>query len=390
MAAAQQSIEENCLLGEPILLPLLQSMYYYAATDIYAPIDMPGFDNSAMDGYCFSFEDYQQGVPLRVTQSIQAGDAAAEPLAKGEAARIYTGARLPPGADTVVMQEKTRIENNLLQIMQDDIYAQANVRHKASQTKKGSLILSRYSLITSGVIGFLAGFGLREISIFQAPRIGILVSGKELVKAGTELQEGQIYESNSLSLQALLLDLKLSASVVEQVADDAALTKNKIREMLIALDVLIITGGISVGDYDFVHDALLENNVEKVFYKVQQKPGKPLFFGKIGAKRIFALPGNPASTATCFHQYVKPLLQAYLGKQAIFACREKAILQHDYSKKQGLTHFLKAHSSEGKVTILHGQESYKMDAFSTANCLVELDRERDEFKAGDTLNIVFI
>ena len=387
---AQRLLSENINYTEIEQVLLMESLGRYAALPILAPMDIPQFDNSAMDGYCFMFSDFIQGIPLRLIDTIQAGTTLLPQLKSGEAAHIFTGAPIPPGADTVVMQEKISVDDNILVFKSNDISRGLNIRLSASQTKKGTEILASHQYINAGIIGFLAGFGITHISVFSKPRIGICCTGKELVIAGSDLKPGQIYESNSISLHALLSEIKIDPIEIIRVEDDLEKTVLAISNLLSKVDIIILTGGISVGAYDFVLEALQKNQVEKIFYKVKQKPGKPLYFGRKGNQFVFALPGNPAATFTCFHQYAKPFIQSMMGKNNMYDLTQKGALDHSYTKKIGLQHFVKAIIRENKITILANQESYKMNAFVDANCLVSLDANTENFEKNDMLSYINI
>jgi molybdopterin molybdotransferase len=390
VSAAKKMLNEHAFRGEVVQLPLLDSIGHYAAAGIKAPMDIPGFDNAAMDGFCFRYSDYEKQIPLHIRYTIQAGETTLPNLQGGEAAKIFTGAPIPIGADTVVMQEKTYVEDERLYFIDNDFIAGANIRLRASQTSSGEVILSENTLINAGLIGFLAGFGIQSVYVYKAPRIGICCTGKELIAPGQPLQFGQIYESNSISLQALLAEMNIAPLMIKTVDDDLNSIRTAIQDMLDYTDILIITGGISVGAYDYVHEALQLNGIDKLFYKVKQKPGKPMFFGKIDRKRVFALPGNPAATFTCFHQYVKPFLQFVLGQKNMYDATKTGFLNTSYLKKGSLTQFLKAHEVSGKINILDGQESYKMNAFSLANCLIELSEDKQLFDEKNPIPFISI
>lgn len=385
---ARAVLTENVYRGDIIEIPLLECIGKFAADAVIAPMDIPGFDNAAMDGFCFRYADYEKQIPLNVRYTIQAGEITLPELLPGEAAKIFTGAPIPKGGDTVVMQEKTYLEEGRLYFTDNDFIEGANIRQRASQTPAGETILTEHTLINAGVIGFLAGFGIQSLKVFKAPRIGICCTGKELVAPGQPLQFGQIYESNSISLQAMLAEMNITPLVIKTVDDNLSSIQTAIHEILDSVDILIITGGISVGAYDYVFEALQLNGVDKLFYKVKQKPGKPMFFGRRDRKRVFALPGNPAATFTCFHQYVKPFLQFMQGQKNMYDVTKSGFLTHTYLKKGSLTQFLKAREEQGKITILDGQESYKMNAFSLANCLIELNADKQLFD--ETTPIPFI
>lgn len=387
---AQEIIAEQIVRGMVHQVNLLDALNTYSAETILAPIDMPNFDNAAMDGYCFTYGDYKAGIDLQVRYTIQAGDTHQIQLKKGEAARIFTGAAIPEGADTVEMQEKVQEHEQKISIQNTVIQAGQHIRLQASQTKKGDILIQQHTYINAGVIGFLAAFGIDKIQVYKKPKIGILVTGNELINTTQIPQKGQIYESNSTSLLALLQEMKLYDNKVVSAKDDLNEISNQVHQLLKEVDILLVSGGISVGDYDYVQEALKQNGVEEIFYKIKQKPGKPIFFGIKESKRIFALPGNPASSFTCFHLYVKPFLLAYLGKENIYRETRMAIIAQDYVKKTGLTHYLKAYTDAGKVQLEIGQESYIMQAFSKANCLVELPAESSEIKAGTAVKIILI
>lgn len=235
-------------------------------------------------------------------------------------------------------------------------------------------------------MAFLSGLGINEIEIYRRPKIAIINTGKELVKTGGKLKEGQIYESNSYSLHNALAALHITPQKTVIVNDDFEEIKKEISSSLKENDILLITGGVSVGDYDYVPQALAANGVKEVFHKIKQKPGKPLYFGIKDKTLIFGLPGNPASVLTCFYQYVIPSIKKMMGfkeyelRHLLLPC-----LNH-YEKKKGLTHFLKAKLHQnGTVEILAHQESYKMNTYSIANALVEIDEDCTEICKGNLI-----
>lgn len=362
---------------------LSDSLHSYIAKPIYAPIDVPNFTNSAMDGYAFCYQDWMDKNEITVKYIIQAGQTELPTLKRGEAARIFTGAMIPIGADIVVMQEKATVENNKLIVQKGEFQKGDNIRPLGSQTKKGELVAAENTLITPGVIGMLAGFGIEKVHVFSSPKIGIIVTGNELVTAGTPLKKGQIYESNSITLQSALKEMDISVEFIVKVSDDKEKTFHEIQTRIPEVDVLLLTGGISVGDYDYVKESLERAEIHQLFYKIQQKPGKPLYSGKKEQHYVFALPGNPASVLTCFYQYVRPFIKGLKGEKHIFNSYEDAKLINDFNKKNKLTNFLKGHLENGEVSITSSQESYKMNSFSSANCIVEISGEERVIRQGE-------
>lgn len=343
-----------------------KALGYVLAETVYSPIAMPPFRQSAMDGYAFIHSEKQQ---YDVVNSSQAGDHSNIKLKSNEAIRIFTGAFVPDDADTVVMQEHVMAnENSILITKMPEQFA--NVRAKGEQINKGEVVFEANTLITPAAIGFLACLGITEITVYRKPKVAILVTGNELVKPGKKLPKGKIYESNSVMLQAALQTIGINKTKVLKVKDNLKATKKALKKILVKYDVVLISGGISVGDYDFVKEALLENGVEELFYKINQKPGKPMFFGKKSETLVFALPGNPASSLTNFYIYVYPAIKNRMGFSDIHLPKLVRKLNAGISNTSGKTLFLKASYDETHVTALDGQSSAMLNTFATANSLL--------------------
>ena len=386
---AKQIIKDHCKTLQPVMLGLSEANGKILAKDIFSKIDIPGFPQSSMDGYAFNFDGYTKHKNLQLIGEIAAGDNKNILLKQHEAVRIFTGAPIPPGADTVVMQEKTIVENNVLIIADDNIKNGSNVRPKGSEIKEKSLALVNGDLLTAAAIGFLAGIGTTEVLIYPSPCVTIIVTGNELQLPGLPLQYGQVYESNSTALEAALRSFYIDNIIIKRVEDHLAGITTELQNAIAASDIVLLTGGVSVGDYDFVVKAAENCGVEKLFHKIKQKPGKPLFFGKKDNKIVFGLPGNPSSVLTCFYQYVVLALQVLQNKKSIIK-EMKAELISSFIKPAGLTHFLKGHFTGTKVSILPGQESYRMQSFAKANCLIEIEGTITQLNEGDTVNIYIL
>lgn len=386
---AKNMIKNQIFRTEKIEVCLLEAQGYYTAEPITATLDVPSFDNSAMDGYGFRFNDLSDFTELKITQTIPAGISQNHfVLGRGEAVRIFTGAKIPKGVDTVVMQEKTIKIDDRIRLGSNGVKKGDNIRLKASQTRSGTTVIEKNILVNHTVIGFLAGFGIEKITVYNQLKIGLLYTGNELVEIGKPLLEGQIYNSNSHTLQSALAEINHQFSFISHVEDTEEATFSAIQKALEGIDILLITGGISVGDYDYVKPALEKAGVSELFYKINQKPGKPLFFGKRGKKFVFALPGNPASVFSCYHQYVKPFLLGCFGRENFDEEEDFAVSESFAMKKNNdQTQFLKAFYSKGKVKILNAQESYKMDSAAQANCLVEFPENATEISIGEKVKI---
>lgn len=367
---AKKILSENIRVLPDEKVSVVESSGRRLSKDIITPMDVPSFNNAAMDGYAFCYEPGK--TDYRVSARIQAGDPAAYTLQKDEAARIFTGAPVPEGADTVIQQELTTVKEGLVSFNPADISKGKNVRLQGAQCKAGETIIPSGTPITPGVIALLHSVGAVNVRVYQKPKVAVIVTGNELVDPGRPLQNGEVYNANQAAISSYLGQAGINPIRSVHVKDDPAELKTRISCALKESDMLILSGGISVGEYDFVHKALADEGVQTLFYKIRQKPGKPLFAGKKGDRLIFGLPGNPAAVLTCFNQYVKPCLQLFSGDAGSFSCSALLPLAHDWKKKTPLANILKARVKNGEVTILGGQDSFNLLPFADANAFVLL------------------
>ncbi|MGC6501683.1 MAG: gephyrin-like molybdotransferase Glp [Flavobacteriaceae bacterium] len=335
------------------------------AADVRAPMALPPFSQSAMDGYAVHWHENPN---YKVIGEVQAGSAATFVLEVGQAVRIFTGAKVPDTANAVVMQEKVKRTANTLQAMAPIRIGQS-IRPKGGQLGQGDLVFSKGTLINPPALGLLLSLGIKSVPVCQQPSVAIVVTGDELVSPGQPLAAGQVYESNSCVLQAALQQLGCKSPQLFYAPDNRQATDIALTQAL-ELDLVLISGGISVGDYDFVGDSLTGLGVETLFYKVRQKPGKPLFFGLKNQTPVFALPGNPASTLNCFYIYVVPLLHRLMGRSSLGLLRKNLKLTHSYENKLGRALFLKATAIDRHVTVIDEMNSASLQSFATANALV--------------------
>ncbi len=365
---------------------VLKSLGFVLAKTVVSPINMPPFRQSAMDGYALNIHENSN---YKIIDEVKAGDGHHPVLKEGEAVRIFTGSAVPDTANTVIMQEKVTAEGTLLTI-NESFSINENIRPLGEQVEKGAIALEKGTKLTPAAIGYLTTLGISEIEVFTKPSIAIVTTGNELIEAGQELIYGKIYESNSGMLQTALQSLGFDKVTITKVKDDFTSTKNSLEKAISENDIVLISGGISVGDYDFVGKALLELGIEQIFYKVKQKPGKPLFFGKMKNKPVFALPGNPASALSSFYVYVQPALQKLAGNIDFSLTRLKANLTTDYFKKGARAQFLKASVKNGEVTILEGQSSAMLYTFAIANAFVYVPAEVNNLSKGDEVEVILL
>lgn len=374
MISIEKALE--IVLDQEILMPIVSKnpigvKGHYLAKDLHAPFDLPTFTNSAMDGYavCGISSTY------KVIGEVAAGDTHSSSLKDGEAIRIFTGGKIPDNTTAVIMQEKVSVEDSTLSV-EDQVIAGKNIRPKGGELKKGALVFEQGKLLSPATIGMISSLGFGEVSTFQKPKISLLTTGNELIEQGKELKEGQIYESNGASLISALENYGFSCHSKTQIEDDFEAIKSGISAELEKSNIVLISGGISVGEYDFVKKALEENGVDELFYKVAQKPGKPLYFGRKEDKLVFALPGNPASSLTCFYVYVLPLLQKISGGIEVGLPRLSMPLAREFEMKSDRPTFFKAKYEQDEVELLHGQGSSMLHSLAEGNALVFISEQK--------------
>jgi molybdopterin molybdotransferase len=381
---AHDLIAESINPLEPVSIPLSDATGLVLAEDVFSQYDIPAYPQSSMDGYAFAFEEGKSTYVL--DGEMAAGSNHQFQLKPGFAVRIFTGAAVPPGADTVLMQEKSAIQDDHLQLTDLQLRKGDNLRQAGSEIQKGAKALSKGHLLNAASIGFLAGMGISSVKVYPKPRVAILVTGNELQMPGTPLEYGQVYESNSLTLKACLSQLHIKVVEVLHSGDNRLQLHAMLEQALETSDLILMTGGVSVGDYDFTMDAFESCGVKQVFHKIKQKPGKPLLFGIKNEKTVFGLPGNPASVLTCFYEYVIPAIGRMTHSPKSIESKQVP-LEHDHQKPAGLTHFLKAWYNGQTVSLQIGQESYKLSSFASANCLAVVPEAETTFHKGQLVDI---
>ena len=344
------------------------------AEDIYAPIDLPIFDASSVDGYAITYHLPLTTYHFSIIGEIKAGDNINFDLKADQAVRIFTGAMVPDSATEVVMQEQVeRIDER---ITFNETYKQGNyIRRQGSQLKKGDLTLKKGSFLHPGAIGFIASMGISELRVYPKPKVSVIVTGNEIIKPGNPLSPGQIYESNSFALVASLRQQNIEPIHVLNANDTREDLDKQLKLSINGSDVILLTGGISVGDYDLVYNALKEAGAETLFYKVSQRPGKPLWVGYLGKKWIFALPGNPASVMACYYEYVYPAIRMMIGiENWNLKCVNMKLLKEIRDSDQRAA-FIRAKVHEDGIMPEEKQDSGMMVSFAGGDALIYVPKE---------------
>jgi molybdopterin molybdotransferase len=330
------------LAGERI--SLLQAVGRVLAEDIRSGREVPPFANSAMDGYAVRWEDIQDTTPeqplaLNVIEVIQAGAVPRQAVTTGTASKIMTGAVLPHGADTVIRVEDTEEHEGRVWIKRPERTG-AHIRESGEDIHRGQIVLEKGRVLRPADMGLLASVGRGFVLVRQRPRVAILSTGNELVEVDESPQPGQIVNSNAYALAAAVQEAG-GQPVPLPIARD---TLGEIRAALneaVRHDMVLSTGGVSVGDFDFVKEAMDELGVRRLFWQVAQRPGKPLTFGLLREKPYFGLPGNPVSALVCFYLYVRPALGKMMGQSKFFLPVVSATVAEDMPKAKGLTEFIR-------------------------------------------------
>ena len=378
---AKKLIQTHCIQTNHVKRLLTDSIGFVLSQDIISPLSLPSFDQSAMDGYAI-YSENDNLKTFNLTSEVKAGDNQPTALKPGECARIFTGAMVPEGTTAVVMQEKVTVKNDCI-LINEEVKKGLNIRLKGEQINKGELALKKGTILNPAGIGFLSGLGITEVSVFDKVKISIIVTGNELTPPCEPLEKGKIYESNSQMLNAALQASHFEINQTVWVKDDLESTIQAIENAHHQSDVVLISGGISVGDYDFVSQALQRIKVEEVFHKVNQKPGKPLYFGKKENTLFFGLPGNPSASLVCFYYYILPVLRQASGISSSDLEKRTLISQSNFIKKGQRPQFLKASVNEKEIYFLDGQSSAMLHSFAKANALAYLPANTTELKKGE-------
>ena len=322
-------------------MPVEKTIGHILAQDIISPIEMPPFNKSAMDGYALKACDtYIAPVQLKCRGEVKAGEVFRGMIKKGECLKIMTGASLPRGADSVVMIEHTRQVGDMIEIL-PRLKKWKNVCKCGEDIKRGEVVLKKGEYIDASHVAVAATVGKKEILVFRKPEVALLSTGNEIRRPGESLKRGGIYDANGPLLGALLEKEAIRYKFIGVAKDRAGDLERKIKSAL-KKDIILISGGVSMGDYDLVPGVLSHVKVKKIFHKVNIKPGRPIFFGTLYGKFIFGIPGNPVSNLLAFYTFVKPAIDRFKGHAINGPSFLKGILAKDFKQKSGRCHFVLA------------------------------------------------
>ncbi|KAA0991339.1 molybdopterin molybdotransferase MoeA [Dyadobacter aurulentus] len=385
---AKQLIVAHAAVLPPETRKLADTVGYVLAENINAPLSLPSFRQSSMDGYAILHSDISAaGTGLQLKGESKAGQTELENLTPGFAMRIFTGAPVPDGATAVIMQEHTRVAGGQVFIDEFPVPEGKNVRRIGQQIMAGTTALTAGTYLSPGGIAFLQGLGITDVQVCRKPKIGLLITGDELLKPGEPMVAGRVFESNSGMIAAALKQEGLREIEIRYAGDDLDTTITELQKLVEKNDIVLASGGISVGDYDFVGEAMNAVGAETVFYKVRQKPGKPLLFAKKDEKLFFALPGNPASSLVCYYEYVLPAIRKMTGRTDLFLKALQLPVKYGYSFDGERDEFLKASIADDSVIPLDGQESFSIRSFALADAIIYLPVSQNKVAAGDLVEV---
>lgn len=352
------------------------------AEKIVADRDLPPFHRATMDGIAIRFDDFKKGQRKFIVEGTQAAGTPQLVLDKG-CIEIMTGAMLPKNADTVIRYEDVSIVDGWAAVTIETVEEGQSIHRQGIDAVKNEVLLNPGALISSAEIAILASVGKGEVEVFNVNKIAVVSTGDELVEIEQTPLAYQVRRSNGVAIASALSAMKINAEVFH-LPDNPEVLESELSDVIKKHDVIILSGGVSKGKFDYIPGVLEKLGIKKVFHQVKQRPGKPLWFGRGENKTVFALPGNPVSTFLCFHKYIKPWIENGLGLKSNDI---KAFLATDYTFKPDLTYFLqvKLETSEGKLMAIPdaGEGSGDFANLRVVDGFIELPSERNEFRKGE-------
>ena len=390
MKALEESLETPKLKEKVFLSDALDRV---VANDIVAKFNSPEFETSAMDGYAIKFEDMSMG-RIKIVGDNPAGSEAPKEMMGGTCIKTFTGSLMPKGSDTLIPIENVEIEDDFI-IIKEEVKKGANVREVGENFKKGEVLVKKGSTLSFAEIGVMASLNISKVEVFVKPVVGVLSTGSEILDVGeTQTSEGQIRSSNQFVLESLVKKEGADAIRHSLMKDDKDAIKDALENLLSKSDIVVTTGGVSVGDYDFVKSILAEYEPEYITKGVLIKPGQHIKIVKLGKKFIVALPGFPYSSTVTFILYVVPIIRSLMGKNPELKYK-KAIIEHDFKKKTNNKTEFHAGSltlKDGKYFVDFSDKKSGTSAIMTnmlgSVALVKIDRDADDLAKGQEVDIL--
>ena len=376
-------------------MEILQASGRVLAETIRAPHDQPPFPRSPLDGYAVHSEDIQDASPsapavLQVTDEVTAGHVAARTVTPGTAIRIMTGAPIPEGADCILKQEDTDYGEDTVQVYQPLRHLQ-NYCFQGEDYTQGTVLFEPGDRLGPAEIGVLAGLNRQKVQVYRRPRVLLMSTGDEIAEPGAVLRPGQIYDSNLHMLLAQLMEWQSDVADSTLMGDDPEAAADWIARRISQADLVITTGGVSVGKKDILHDVFRILGVEQLFWGVNIKPGMPTLCGKYQDRLMICLSGNPYGAFANLHLLAKPVLAAMTGREELRTVRRKAKLASDFGKKSPVKRYVRAKVSGHTVSLTDGSnDSGILSSLCRCNCMVEIPAGSGPLKAGEEVQVVIL
>lgn len=374
-------------------IDLIDGLNRIISENIYAQINNPPFNKSAMDGYALISKNTESSKKkLRVIDKVFAGGICNSVVDEDTAIRIMTGAPIPKGADAVIKQEDVILEDNYI-ILKKSVKKNENICIKGEDISKGTLLLNSNKKLNYADVGILASSGIKKIKVYKKPRIAFISTGDEVMDIGLELEEGKIYNSNKYSILSRINELGYEAKYINHINDNFDEIGNYIEEVSKEIDLIITTGGVSVGEKDLLKDAINTTSGEKLFWKITIKPGSAVLCSKVNKSIVISLSGNPTAALTTFELLVKPTLEKLSGLREIKINREKAILSNDMKKKSPQRRFIRGYVEVNNYKqYVHITQTKSgngiLSSTINSNCIIEIEANSDGKNQGDLVDII--
>jgi molybdopterin molybdotransferase len=371
-------------------IKLIDSLNRVLATDLTSPINVPNFDNSAMDGFGFNISSLKNTKKLTVKETVLAGKPFNKLVKSGEAIQIMTGGKIPKGVDTVIPIELVEYRNNEITFIEMPKFG-ANIRKCGEDIKQKDIVLSKGTLLYPSELGLIASLGFAKVRVFKKLKVGFFSTGDEVVQVGAKIKSGQVYNSNHFTIHSMLNRLNVECIDLGLIPDSKIIIKNTLLKASKVADVIITTGGVSIGEADYMKEVLKEIG-QVLFWKLSIKPGRPMAYGKINTTDFFGLPGNPVSAMVTFYQIVQGALKSRMGLRiddAIPLLKVECV--EPIFKRPGRTEFQRGilfqSNKTWKVKTTGHQGSGILSSMSKANCFIVLNSNRGAVKAGEMVGI---
>jgi molybdopterin molybdotransferase len=388
MITLQQALKivlDKAVLKPTEVIAYNQSLNHVLAEDIFSDINMPPFDKSAMDGFACRMEDIKKD--LKVVEVIAAGDVPQRKIENGQCAKIMTGAKIPEGSDCVLMVEQTEeVSENIIRFVKDK--TKANICYLGEDVKKGEKVLSNGTLIQPQHIAIISSVGATKVQVYQKPQVGVISTGDEIVEPGEPLKETQIRNSNGHQIMAQLAKIGIDGNYYGIAEDKEESTYQKISTALAENDIVILSGGVSMGDFDHVPKVFKKLGVELHFEKIAVKPGKPTTFGTLENKMVFGLPGNPVSSFMQFELVVKPVVFELMGHHYVPPKISLPMAKSHFQKKADREFWFPVKlSDDGKIMPLDYHGSAHIYALDEAWGICAIPQGVHELKEGERVDV---